>query len=193
MEEFRIRPGSFPRFAAAFVGPLILFFLVCLLLGAFLTGGTAGGIAIAALATAGLTGVLALKYRRLAESTVVRFSAEGMELSDHHGFQVRLRWPDITRIDVVETQPASPRRIGRLGGLRVRTQPLRATGVIGWGERVVPARIPGWMRDRLAAAPVDPDSGRPEVAIPLGEFDPLWERGPMGAWIRRHRPDLLSG
>ncbi|MFC4112373.1 hypothetical protein [Nonomuraea zeae] len=193
MDEFRIRAGSFPRFAAPFAAPLGLLFVACLLLGAILTNSTPLGILTGALATAAMLAVLAVKHRRLVSGTVVRFSADGVELTDSYGFRVRLRWPDITRIDVVNTRLANPRRLGRPGGVRVRVQALPSAGLVGWGERTVPPRIPGWMRERLARAPVDPATGRPEVAIPLGEFDALWERGPMGAWVRRHRPDLMGG
>ncbi|MFI6739685.1 hypothetical protein ACIBI9_42755 [Nonomuraea sp. NPDC050451] len=192
MDEFRIRAGNFPRFVAPFVAPFALFFAVCLLLGAIFTGSTPLGAAIGALATAALLAVLVAKHRRLTTGTVVRFSADGVELADSYGFRVRLRWPDITRIDVVDTQLAGPRRFGRPGGVRVRVEPLRSVGLVGWGERTVPPRVPGWMRERLTRAPMDPVTGRPEVAIPLGEFDPLWEGGAMGDWVRRHRPDLMG-
>ncbi|MFC5830209.1 hypothetical protein [Nonomuraea insulae] len=192
MAEFRIRAGSFPRILAPFIAPLVIFFAVCLLLGAIFTGSTPLGILLGALATGVLVAVLAAKHRRLASGTVARFSADGVELTDSYGFRVRLRWPDITRIDIVDTQLADPRRVGRPGGVRARVQPLRSVGLVGWGERTVPPRIPGWMRERLARVPVDPATGRPEVAIPLGEFDPLWERGPMGDWVRRYRADLMG-
>ncbi|WP_433433642.1 hypothetical protein [Nonomuraea sp. CA-141351] len=192
MDVFRIRAGSFPRFVAPFIAPLVLFFAVCLLLGAILTGSTPLGVVIGALATAILLAVLTAKHRRLTAGTVVRFSPDGVELTDSYGFRVHLRWPDITRIDIVDTQLANPRTMGRLGGVRVRAQALRSVGLIGWGERTLPPRLPGWMRDRLARVPVDLMTGRPEVAIPLGEIDPLWERGPMGDWVRRHRPDLMG-
>ncbi|WP_260477904.1 ATP-binding protein [Nonomuraea sp. WAC 01424] len=191
MDEFRMRGGGLARFAAPFAAPLVLFFAVCLLLGAVLTGSSALGVVIGALATAALFGVLAVKHRRLVAGTVVRFSDEGVELADSRGFRVRLRWPDLTRIDVVDTQLADPRSMGRPGGARVRVQALRSVGLVGWGERTLPPRVPGWMRERLARVPADPATGRPEVAIPLGEIDPLWERGPMGDWVRRHRPDLM--
>ncbi|TMR21576.1 hypothetical protein ETD86_14845 [Nonomuraea turkmeniaca] len=193
MDEFRMRAGGFPRFAAPFFAPLVLYFAICLLLSAILTGNTALGMVIGALATAALVAVLAAKHRRLALGTVVRFSADGVELTDSYGFRVRLRWPDITRIDVVHTQMANPRTIGRLGAVRVRTGGLRSTGLVGWGERITPPRIPAWLRDRLARVPVEPATGRPEVTIPLGELDPQWVSGPMGDWIRRHRPDLMAG
>ncbi len=187
-----MRPGGFPRFAAPFIAPLALFFVVCLLLGAIFTGSTALGAVVGALATAALLTVLAAKHRRLTSGTVVRFSADGVELTDAHGFRVRLRWPDITRVDAVDTRLADPRSIGRPGGVRVRVQPLRSVGLVGWGERTVPAGVPRWVRDRLARVPVDPATGRPEVAIPLSEFDVRWESGPMGAWVRHHRPDLMG-
>ncbi|GAB3401378.1 hypothetical protein [Flindersiella endophytica] len=30
-----------------------------------------------------------------------------------------------------------------------------------------------------------------QTTIPLGAIDPHWTYGAMGAWVRRHRPDLL--
>jgi hypothetical protein len=192
MVEFRPRAGGFPRFLAPFIAPLILFFFVLLLLGAILTSSTPLGVLIGAIATGVLVGVLAVKHRRLAQGTVARFSPEGVELVDRMGFRVWLRWRDVTRIDVVDTQLANPRRMGRPGGARARVQALRSVRLIGWGERAVPPRIPAWMRDRLARVPVDPATGRPEVTIPLGEFDPVWQRGPMGDWVRRYRPDLMG-
>ncbi|MBF8190789.1 hypothetical protein ITP53_34790 [Nonomuraea sp. K274] len=192
MDEFRIRAGSFPRIVAPFIAPLVLFFAVCLLLGAIFTNSTPLGVVIAVLATGALFAVLVAKHRRLTSGTVVRFSPDGVELSDSYGFRARLRWPDITRVDIVNTQLANPRRVGRPGGVRVQAQALRSVGLIGWGERTVPPRVPRWMRDRLARVPVDPATGRPEVTIPLGEFDPLWERGRMGDWVRHHRPDLMG-
>ncbi|RJL30383.1 hypothetical protein [Bailinhaonella thermotolerans] len=189
--EFRPRT-SFPRFAAPFLPPLVLFFLVMLLLGAILTGSSAGGAAVGALGVAVLALVLAARHRALTAGTVLRLGPDGVTLRDAKGFRVRLAWADVTRIGPVETRMASPRRIGRPGGLRVRAGALRSHGLIGWGERELPPRIPGWLRERLAAVPTEPGTGRPEVAIPLGDLDPGWAEGPIGAWVRRYRPDLLG-
>ncbi|WP_345389185.1 hypothetical protein [Nonomuraea salmonea] len=115
MVEFRPRAGGFPRFLAPFIAPLILFFFVLLLLGAILTSSTPLGVLIGAIATGVLVGVLAVKHRRLTQGTVARFSPEGVELVDRMGFRVWLRWRDVTRIDVVDTQLANPRRMGRPG------------------------------------------------------------------------------
>src|SRR5690606_33045215 len=140
-----------------------------------------------------LAGVLVVKHRRLVRGTVVRFSAVGVELTDAYGFRLRLRWPDIERVGVVESRMASPRAVGRPGGVRVRAGAMRSLGLIGWGEREVPPRVPRWMRDHLAGVPADPRTGLRQVAIPLGAVDPGWQRGRMGEWVRHHRPDLLPG
>ncbi|MEU4225367.1 hypothetical protein AB0F17_13810 [Nonomuraea sp. NPDC026600] len=192
MDEFRIRRGLFPAFVAPLLMPLVLFFPVCLLLGAILTGSSVAGVLIGLLGVGALVGVLAVKHHRMVAGTVVRFSPQGVELEDTYGFRLRLEWARMDRIDVVESRMASPRTIGRLGGVRVRAGALRSAGLIGWGTREVPPRVPRWMRAQLAGVPVDPRTGLQRLGIPLGAIDPLWERGPMGDWVRRQRPDLLA-
>ncbi len=187
-----MRRGSFLAFTAPFLMPLLLFFAVCLGLGAIFTGSTLGGVLAGAACTAALAGVLVVKYRRMVEGTVVRFSPQGVELSDTYGFRLRLAWADIERIDVVESRMAGPRAVGRPGGVRVRAGAMRSVGLVGWGSRVLPTRVPRWMRDHLARVPVHPGSGLQWLGIPLGALDPLWERGPMGDLVRRHRPDLMA-
>ena len=108
------------------------------------------------------------------------------------GFHVRLAWRDITRMGQVDTRMAGSDRIGEDGGVKVGVGSMKSLGLIGWGERVVPANIPDWMRQNLAAQPLNPADGRPEVAIPLGDIDPNWLHGAMGHWLRLHRPDLLG-
>src|ERR1044072_4885239 len=120
MDEFRMRPGSFLAFLAPLLMPLVLFFPVCLLLGAIVTGSTAAGVLIGALGVGALTGALAVKHRRMGAVTVVRFSPQGVELADAHGFRLRLAWARMERIGVVESRMASPRPIGRLRGGRAR-------------------------------------------------------------------------
>ncbi|MDF5753350.1 hypothetical protein [Spongiactinospora sp. TRM90649] len=190
VQEFRVN-RDFGRFVLPFVALLVMFFLVTMLLGGIFTTTAIGGVLVGLAATAVLVLVLKVKYDRMVAGTVVRFSPSGVELEDALGFRVSLAWPDITRVGRVETRMASPRKVGRPGGMRVRAGATEALGLIGWGERVVPRRVPGWMRARLAEAPVDPRTGRPQVAIPLGELDPAWQEGEMGAWVARHRPDLL--
>jgi hypothetical protein len=183
--------GGFGRMVLPFVFMLVFFFAVMLLLGSIFTG-LIGGIAIAAVATGVMVGVLYYKFDRMRRGTVVRFSEYGVELSDKLGFHVTLAWRDITRIGQVNTQMANPGAI-ESGDVSVSVGAIRSQGVIGWGYRSVPPRAPGWMRENLANQPRSPVDGRPLVAIPLGGIDPNWLHGPMAQWIRLYRPDLLGG
>ncbi len=188
--EFRMS-GGFGRVALPYVFVLVFFFAIMLLLGSIFAG-LWGGIGIAIVATGALVGVLFAKFRKMATGTVVRFSEYGVELSDQLGFRIRLLWPDITRIGQVDTRMSGADKIGEDGGVQVGVGSIKSQGVIGWGERITPPNIPGWMREQLAAVPRNPVDGRPEVAIPLGGIDPNWARGAMGEWIRRYRPDLFG-
>lgn len=65
----------------------------------------------------------------------------------------------------------------RFGLLTAR---VLADGLVGWADPTV--------------APVPPGSQPPTVEIPLGLFDPEWDRGPdhpIGATVWAHRPDLV--
>jgi hypothetical protein len=184
--------GGFGRMLLPFVLLLVFFGMVMLLLFSIFLG-LAGGIVAAVVGPLVLLGVLYGKFSRMKNGTVIRFSEYGVELSDAMGFRIRLMWPDITRIGQVHTQMAKPGAIGPDDGLQVGVGAVKSQGIIGWGERVVPPRAPGWMRENLAAQARNPWDGRPEVAIPLGGVDPNWMNGPMGQWVRLYRPDLLGG
>lgn len=190
--EFRMAGGGFGKMVLPYVFLLIFFAAVMLLLGSVF-GGIVGGIIAAVVGTAALVGVLWSKFNRLKQGTVVRFSEYGVELSDTLGYQIRLNWPDITRIGEVKSQMSNPTAAGVAGGLQVGAGAVRTQGIIGWGHRVLPRNAPGWMRQQLAMAPVNPHDGRPEVAIPLSGIDPNWMQGAMGQWVRTYRPDLLGG
>jgi hypothetical protein len=184
--------GGFGRMVRPFIAILVFFAVIMLLLFWALTG-PVGGVAAAIVGPLALLGVLYGKYTRMESGTVVRFSEHGVELSDTMGFHMRLAWRDATRIGQVDSQMARPTPVGFRGGsLRIGVAPMVSQGIIGWGDRVIPANAPGWMRQKLAAQPVNPADGRPEVAIPLGGVDPNWLQGPMGQWIQQYRPDLLG-
>lgn len=183
--------GGFGRMAVPFVALLALFFVVMLLLGSML-GGLVVGIPVAIGSTGALVAVLHAKFERMESGTVVRFSEYGVELLDQLGFRLRLGWRDITRLGPVDSRMTSPRRVGYRGSVRLGAGAMRSLGLIGWGDRVVPPNLPHWMRQHLAAQPVNPADGRPEVAIPLGAVDPNWPHGQMGQWVRTYRPDLLA-
>jgi hypothetical protein len=190
--EFRMAGGGFGKMALPFVAMLVLFAAIMLLLGSIVAG-LLGGIIAAVVGTGALVGVLYVKFSRMKQGTVVRFSEYGVELSDMKGFRVRLSWPDITRVGQVDTQMANPGTVGEDNGVQVSVGAMKSQGIIGWGERVIPPNAPGWMRQNLAAQPKNPMDGRPEVAIPLSGIDPNWMQTAIGAWVRQYRPDLLGG
>lgn len=142
------------------------------------------GIAVIAI------GVRLARYRQLAADTVVRFSAQGVEMEDAYGSRVRLAWRHIEGIDVVDSRVPSPRTVIRADGTHIRTGTRKCVGVVGWGDYEISPRAPGWLISHLDRMPVDPITGLPKLSIPLGVVDPLWEEGPMGDRVRRHRPDL---
>jgi hypothetical protein len=184
--------GGFGRMVKPFVAILVFFGVIMLLLFWIFTG-PVGGVLAAILGPLVLLGVLYAKYTRLQDGSVIRFSEYGVELFDKMGFHIRLGWRDITRIGEVDSQMARPTPVGFRGGsVRMGVGPMKSVGIIGWGDRVVPPNAPGWMRQNLAAQPVNPADGRPEVAIPLGGVDPNWLHGPMGQWVQQYRPDLLG-
>jgi hypothetical protein len=190
--EFRVVAGGFGRLALPYVFLLLFFAVVMLLLGS-VGGGLVGGVVAAVVGTGALVAVLYVRFNRLRQSTVVRFSEYGVELADTQGYQIRLNWPDITRVGDVRSQMSTPMVAGFRGAVRGGAGAVRTQGIIGWGHRVVPPDAPGWLRQELAAAPVNPHDGRPEVAIPLSGIDPGWAQGAMGQWVRAYRPDLLGG
>ena len=190
--EFRMAGGGFGKMVLPFVALLVFFAAVMLLLGSVVAG-LVGGIIAAVVGTGALVGVLYGKFNRMKQGTVVRFSEYGVELSDAMGYRIRLDWPDITRIGEVRSQMANPSAVGVEGGAHVNAGAVRTQGVIGWGHRVLPPKAPGWMRQNLATAAVNPHDGRPEVAIPLSGIDPDWAQGAMGQWVRMYRPDLFGG
>lgn len=190
--EFRMVGGGFGKMVLPYVFLLVFFAAVMLLLGSVF-GGIVGGVVAAVIGTGALVGVLWSKFNRLKQGTVVRFSEYGVELSDTLGYQIRINWPDITRVGEVRSQMSNPTVAGVEGGLQVGAGAVRTQGIIGWGHRVLPPNAPGWMRQQVAMAPVNPHDGRPEVAIPLSGIDPNWAQGAMGHWVRMYRPDLFGG
>lgn len=181
-------PGGFGRVLLPLVALLAFFFVVTMLLGSVF-GGLGIGILVACACTGGLVGILAWKFRSMRRGTTVRFSESGVRLDDAKGFRIQLAWPDVVAVDQVDSRMVGTRVVGIRGSKRVGAGAVHSLGLVGWGERVVPDRIPEWMREQLASQPTK--DGRDLVAIPLGALDPNWTSGQMGAWVRRCRPDLL--
>ncbi|PTM56826.1 hypothetical protein [Desmospora activa] len=196
-QEFRVRNPWVMMLRAnlGFVPLLVVFYAIMIALGSLPFGGRLfPGMAMGLVPTAFLVYRLYLKSRHGFLSTVLRMSPAGVEWWDDYGFHVRLRWERIVRIGEVHTEMTKPgASVGTPSGTQLTVQPWRNSGLIGWGEQQqIPENTPKWVKDLLARAPRDPDTGAPEVAIPLAGLDDRWMEGPMGDWVRRYRPDLFS-
>ncbi|MEV4895559.1 hypothetical protein AB0K48_39920 [Nonomuraea sp. NPDC055795] len=193
MEEFRMARAFSVATVVRLCLPFALSIPVWLVFIAFIPDHHRIGPALlAAAATVVLPGVRLAWWRRLAAATVARFSPEGVEMEDRYGSRVHLAWRHIERIDVVESRIPSPRTITKAGRIGVRTGARQCVGLVGWGEYEIPPHAPKWLPAHRARLPFDPASGLQKISIPLGAVDPLWENGPMGDRIRRHRPDLFQ-
>jgi hypothetical protein len=185
MEEFRmVRAWSSAAVARSILPPMLLIPLWPAVLP--------DGALLAAAATAVFAVVRLARWQHTAVATVARLSPEGVEMEDWYGSRVRLTWQDIERIEVVASRVPSPRTITGAGRIRVRTGARQCVGLVGRGVYEIPRDAPKWLVAARERASVDPATGLRQVGIPLGVVDPLWERGPMGERVRRHRPDLFE-
>jgi hypothetical protein len=194
-EEFRVtdRTKVFVRAALGHLPLTVLWFLCMLFLGTIVTGGNGwGGLVIAIVATGLIVGILYRKAQQGILSTVIRMSPTGVEMRDDLGFDVKLRWPDITRVGEIVTYTAKPGTSVDIAFGSVPVLDWRNTGLIGWGQRRVPNRLPRWVEEQLAQARRHPETGALEIGVPLGAIDPRWPEGGMARWVEQYRPDLLS-
>lgn len=188
--------GTYLRHLVAFSPLLGVFFLVILLLAAILFetaspgAGLTGGIIAGALATLCL-GVFPVRHtRRMLVGTVVVISSVGVELRDHRGFEVRLRWQDATQVGRTVDRVAAGPGV-EVGGQRVRTRDLESRGLVGWGERIIPEGA-ARMRTVLASQPRHPRTGAELVAVSFQAAGGHGWDNPLVTEARRHRPDLFG-
>ncbi|MBB4933585.1 hypothetical protein F4561_004405 [Lipingzhangella halophila] len=198
-EQFQVRNKSvtFLRMFLPMSPMYLLFAVVMTMLGSIPFGedGLVPGIAVGVGSAGALAVFFYAKARRGALTTIVRMSPAGVELWDDKGTHIRLRWNAMTSVGPVNTAMVDPRQKIQTGvnnGAGMKVAQLRGTGAIGWGEHALPERSPVWMLERIAAVPRHPQTGAPQVAIPLGQVDPSWLDGRMGAWVQQHRPDLMA-
>lgn len=194
------RPGAgamtYVRYLLA-AGPLLgMFFFLSLVLASIPfesanpgTGMT-GASVVAALATLCVTYLPVRNTRRMLNGTVVVISPTGVELRDHMGFEVRLRWQDATQVGRTVDRVAAGPGV-RVGDRQVQFKDLESRGLVGWGERVIPDRA-ARMRTVLASQPRHPETGAELVAIAFQAAGPRGWDNTLVTETRRHRPDVFG-
>ncbi|TWD83770.1 hypothetical protein FB561_4939 [Kribbella amoyensis] len=177
------------RALAPMVLLLVLLAVVLLLLGSL--GGLLVGILVSVLGTGLALAYLLVKLRRTVAANVLRLDGYGIHWEAGGGVVHQLAWPDLTGIGPVNVQ-LTPRRRLHVGPVpRSYQASMTDHGLHGWSMVTLPAQVPAVMRQALTAMPVDQASGKRHIGVPLASFDPSWPQGPIGAWIRAYRPDLL--
>lgn len=189
--EFHPTANPFGIVMLRFAPLLALFLLIASTLGSLAFGGRlVPGITVGVIATIGLVVYVGVRFRKMVNNTVVRFSPAGVELIDATGIHVRLAWGNITKIGLVSTAVAEPKEI-KAGDLEITVKPMRNLGLIGWGERYIPPTAPDLVKQQAAKARINPQTGYIEVGIPLSVIDKTWTAGQIGQIVRTYRPDLL--
>lgn len=215
--EFRMSNETIARAMWAVAALLAMFAVVLLLLGSL--GGLWVGVLVSGLGTLAAYLVLRYKVRRAVAANVLRLDGSGIRWNSGGGVVHTVAWSDLTGIGPVDVQLTPRRRLrggpgliaGRVqdrvrGRLQDRVQDglvpnrpmpqvvgasLADHGLHGWSTVTLPPRVPSVMRQAVERMPVDEASGKRHVGIPLVTFDRSWPQGPIGGWIRAHRPDLL--
>jgi len=162
----------------------ILVVLISWVIG-YIVGGVAGSL----LLPVALVGLIVLIARLGTTRHRVRVSPQGIEVigpKQHAG----IRWANIDRVAVLKGRRPRTITVGD-GAEAVAT--LSAAGIalantgaglVGLGFASKPASPlpdPTWLL--TDAQPV-------QVSLFLTVVDRNWQRGPIGAWLRRYRPDL---
>ena len=162
----------------------ILVVLISWVIG-YVMGGVAGSLILPVV----LVGLIVVIARLGTTRHRVRVSPQGIEVigpKQHVG----MRWASIDRVAVLQGRRASTVTVGDgaaaaaqlsvEGVARANTGP----GLVGSGlasKPVSPVPSPAWL---LA------DTPPVQVSLLLTVVDRNWRRGPIGAWLRRYRPDL---
>jgi hypothetical protein len=177
-----------------FVKPMlpstILLVVLSFVLG-YAVGGPVGCVALPVLLAAAMVGLARLASTRSA----VRVSGHGIEVLSR-GRVTGLRWADVDQVMILDKRraavvaPYGP----ALGAARASAQGLAnansGPGLVGTGtvltqldsDRVLRAG-PDWLDQQGQQVP---------VRMFLTVVDRDWTAGPIGAWVRRYRPDLLA-
>jgi len=133
-------------------------------------------------------------------------SPTGAVMSDLYS-RVDLPWERVRSIGEVELMrairtPTGSSPLAEIGTAVVRgthdtMMGTRAHGLVGGGlltlTPAAPALLKIQVKQFLGDGPADPAIGQRPMGIPLAPFDPDWQNGRIGRWVREYRPDLAGG
>ncbi|MFI5906780.1 hypothetical protein [Dactylosporangium sp. NPDC051541] len=189
-EEFRASwAQTWHNYAKPFIVTNVLVALLCFVIG-YIIAGYPGMVLMPVLVVAGITWLQRIASR----GHGLRLSPTGVEFLRRDGVVVRMRWPDIQGVVVINRRsgtviaPWGAGRAAAQAGVDMFADANTGPGVTGVGEILSPAQVdkqrqagPAWV------ALADPQT----VNMSLSMIDRGWPAGRIGDWFRRYRPDLL--
>lgn len=161
---------------------------------AWVIGYVIGGYLISVLLPVALLAGLTLLHRLASRGHGLRLSPTGVEFLRRDGKNVRMRWPDVKGVVVINRKTnvvIAPWGVGRAAaqtGAEMFAEANSGPGITGLGEVLGRAEVAQQARLGPAWAPL----AQPvEVNMNLVLIDRNWMTGRIGEWFRRYRPDLL--
>jgi hypothetical protein len=189
-EEFRATwSQTWHTHAKPFLATNIVLALLCFVIG-YVVAGYAGMILLPVLVVGGMT----LLQRVASRGHGLRLSPSGVEFLRRDGKVVRMRWPDIQGVVVINRRSGTviaPYGVGRAAaqaGVDMFADANSGPGITGVGEVLTEVQAAQQAQHGPAWVPFgDPLT----VNMSLAMIDRGWPAGRIGDWFRRYRPDLL--
>ncbi|WP_433215105.1 hypothetical protein ACQP00_05250 [Dactylosporangium sp. CS-047395] len=189
-EEFRASWGqTWHTYAKPFLAANILLALLLFVIG-WIIGGYAGMV----LAPVIGVGAITLFQRMASRSHGLRLSDTGVEFLRRDGVIVRMRWPDIQGVVVINRRSGTviaPYGVGRAAaqsGVDMFADANSGPGITGIGEVLDHRQVEAQRRHGPTWVPLAEPQ---KVNMSLAMIDRSWPRDRIGDWFRRYRPDLL--
>ncbi|WP_433056697.1 hypothetical protein [Dactylosporangium sp. CS-033363] len=189
-EEFRATWNqTWHAYAKPFLAANILLALLLFVIG-WMIGGYAGMV----LAPIIGVGAITLFQRMASRGHGLRLSDTGVEFLRRDGVIVRMRWPDIQGVVVMNRRSGTviaPYGVGRAAaqsGVDMFADANSGPGITGIGEVLDHRQVEAQRRHGPAWVPLAEPQ---KVNMSLAMIDRSWPRDRIGDWFRRYRPDLL--
>ncbi|MFB9444313.1 hypothetical protein Dvina_06315 [Dactylosporangium vinaceum] len=189
-EEFRATwAQTWHNYAKPFLAANVVVALLCFMIG-YVVGGYVGCVLLPVAVVGGVT----LLQRVASRGHGLRLSPTGVEFLRRDGVVVRMRWPDIQGVVVINRRSGTviaPYGVGRAAaqaGADMFADANTGPGLTGVGEILSADQAarqrqlgPAWV------AMADPQT----VHMSLILIDRAWTAGRIGDWLRHYRPGLL--
>ncbi|MEV6932778.1 hypothetical protein AB0M46_50960 [Dactylosporangium sp. NPDC051485] len=160
----------------------------------WMIGYVIGGYVMSVVLPVLLVGGMVLLHRVASRGHGLRLSPTGVEFLRRDGKIARMRWPDIGGVVLINRRtsaviaPWGPGRAAAQLGADMFADANSGPGITGVGELLSQSQA---AQQRQAGPEWVPLAEPQALNMSLAMIDRDWPKGPIGAWFRRYRPDLL--